>query len=68
MDFINIPVDYAIEPSQPRLVLGGIACLQTPIVAKRGNELTCLLITKQSDIGLLWNSSFSEGDVTASVY
>ena len=36
MDFINIPVDYAIEPSRPRLVLGGIVCLQTPISANRG--------------------------------
>ena len=40
MDFINIPVDYAIEPAQPRLVLGGIACLQTPITSNRGKRKT----------------------------
>ena len=41
MDFINIPVDYAIEPAQTRLGLGGIVCFHTPIISDRGKYAFC---------------------------
>ena len=48
VDYVNVVVDYAVQPSQRHVTLGDIICFQSPLVTSTGLPLAFLLFNPLS--------------------